>query len=165
MRAKGLPRINERMTEMPLLTTPQTTVEECHRFMRREGFNHLPVVEHGKTVGVVSDRDLRGSAGGNGALGLKVADVMAREVYAVGKAELLVKVVKTMAKRRIGCCIVVDTDRKPIGIFTVTDALALLADVLDGQAPPELRVGPVYDLPSRRRARGADGTPARRPSK
>jgi CBS domain-containing protein len=51
---------------------------------------------------------------------------MATEVYAVAPGDLVADVASTMGERKYGCAIVVDRGHV-VGIFTATDALALLA--------------------------------------
>ena len=41
--------------------TPLTTAAEAVALLRRHRIRHLPVVEGGRVVGVVTDRDLRGT--------------------------------------------------------------------------------------------------------
>lgn len=55
----------------PVVTvTSDTHVTQCVELFRREGFRHLPVVDHGKPVGLIGLRDLL----------LHVADVLERIV-------------------------------------------------------------------------------------
>jgi CBS domain-containing protein len=55
-------RVREWMTEDPLTAVPSTSADEAVRTMLDRGFRHLPVVEGGRTVGVVSLRALMRAA-------------------------------------------------------------------------------------------------------
>ena len=46
------------MTEDPDTISPDASVEECARTISRSGHNRLPVVEHGRLVGVVTRVDV-----------------------------------------------------------------------------------------------------------
>ncbi|WP_322509609.1 CBS domain-containing protein [Anaerolinea sp.] len=46
------------MTEEVITVTPQTTVEECMQLMTRAHIRHLPVVQEGKLVGIISIGDV-----------------------------------------------------------------------------------------------------------
>ena len=48
------------MTHDPKTVAPRTDTEDALRVMLDNGFRHLPVVESGKVVGMVSMRDLAG---------------------------------------------------------------------------------------------------------
>ncbi|TMG18745.1 MAG: CBS domain-containing protein [Chloroflexi bacterium] len=48
------------MTHDPKTVAPSTDTEDALRVMLDNGFRHLPVVESGKVVGMVSMRDLAG---------------------------------------------------------------------------------------------------------
>ena len=48
------------MTHDPKTVSPETDADEALRTMLDNGFRHLPVVEGGKVVGMVSMRDLAG---------------------------------------------------------------------------------------------------------
>ena len=54
-------RVSEYMSHHPVCVTPHTTALEAAEKMYGGGFRHLPVLEKGKLVGIVSDRDLRQS--------------------------------------------------------------------------------------------------------
>jgi len=50
--------IHELMTQRVVVVTPDHTVEQCMALMTAEHVRHLPVLEEGRLVGVVSMRDL-----------------------------------------------------------------------------------------------------------
>ena len=51
-------QVKEIMTSPAVFVTPEQTVEDCMRIMTERHFRHLPVVEDGKLVGVLSIGDL-----------------------------------------------------------------------------------------------------------
>lgn len=51
-------RVREWMTEEPITASSETSVEEAVKTMLEHGFRHLPLVEGGRTVGVVSLREV-----------------------------------------------------------------------------------------------------------
>lgn len=51
-------RVREWMTEEPITASFDTSAEDAVRTMLEHGFRHLPVVEEGRTVGVVSLREV-----------------------------------------------------------------------------------------------------------
>jgi CBS domain-containing protein len=66
-------RVREWMTEDPVTASSSTSAEEAVRTMLERGFRHLPVVEEGRTVGVVSLREVvRRSVMAGGFEGLNV---------------------------------------------------------------------------------------------
>ncbi len=46
------------MTKNPVVVTPETTLDQAQSIMTENRFRHLPVVEQGKIVGLVSIGDL-----------------------------------------------------------------------------------------------------------
>ncbi len=50
--------VSEIMTERVLVVRPDQTVEECMALMTRKRLRHLPVVEDGKLVGIISIGDV-----------------------------------------------------------------------------------------------------------
>lgn len=51
-------KVSEIMTRDVITVTPEDTVVTCINLMKQHHFRHLPVVEAGKAVGIVSLRDL-----------------------------------------------------------------------------------------------------------
>lgn len=52
--------LGEAMTPKPITATPSTRAVDALRTMNDHGFRHLPVVENGRILGVVSRRDFKG---------------------------------------------------------------------------------------------------------
>jgi CBS domain-containing protein len=50
--------VQDIMTESPVFVTPDTKIEECMQMMSRKYIRHLPVMENGRLVGVVSIGDI-----------------------------------------------------------------------------------------------------------
>lgn len=116
------------MTEQPVTVGRQQTLAVAHEMMRENRCRHLPVLEHGELVGVLTQRDLyflETIAGVDMATD-KVDDAMSSDAYAVGPDVGVQDVCAEMSRNKYGCAVVIERDRV-IGIFTATDALAVLA--------------------------------------
>jgi CBS domain-containing protein len=55
-------RVREWMTADPVTVAPSADAEEAARTMLDRGFRHLPVIEDGRPVGIISLRDFARSA-------------------------------------------------------------------------------------------------------
>ena len=51
-------RVRQWMTEDPLTATPEMPLEEAAQIMLDNGFRHVPIVDEGRAVGIVSIRDV-----------------------------------------------------------------------------------------------------------
>jgi CBS domain-containing protein len=122
--------VQEFMTVGPVVIARGRTLSEAHRVMRERAIRHLPVVEAGKLVGVVSQRDLYllETLEGVDPSTEIVEEAMTRDAFAVPPDAPLDDVAAEMAERRIGSAVVVDRG-SVIGLFTTTDALRALAAV------------------------------------
>ncbi|OGL64323.1 MAG: hypothetical protein A3I72_00490 [Candidatus Tectomicrobia bacterium RIFCSPLOWO2_02_FULL_70_19] len=56
---RGILRVGDRMTKNPVTCSSETLVYDAQAMMREGHFGRLPVVEEGRLVGVVTDRDIR----------------------------------------------------------------------------------------------------------
>lgn len=120
--------IGEVMTPLPVTLGMKASLLTAHRAMNEKRVRHVPVVEQGKLVGVLTQRDLYFLETIRGVDIEKdnVEDAMTADAYAVAPDAPLASVVSTMARKRYGCAVVMD-DGKVAGIFTTTDALRMLA--------------------------------------
>jgi acetoin utilization protein AcuB len=134
------------MSISPVVVSSDRTLAEAHRLMRERKIRHLPVVDGGRLVGLVSQRDLylletlKGVDPGTET----VREAMAPEPYAVPPDAPLEAVAAAMAAAKYGSAVVVDRGAV-IGLFTTVDALRALAAVV-----------------GRRRPRAGDGGPTTR---
>jgi acetoin utilization protein AcuB len=120
--------IGRHMTVSPVVIGSARTLDEARRLMRERGIRHLPVVDGGALVGLVSQRDiyLAETLKGVDPETDPVREAMSGEPYAVGPDASLADVAATMAERKLGSAIVVDRGAV-IGVFTTVDALRSLA--------------------------------------
>ena len=116
------------MTPQPITIGREQTLSVAHAMMRQHHCHHLPVLEHGELVGIISQRDLYflESLAGVDIEVDKIDDAMSQDTYAVSPDARLGEVCARMADERIGCAVVIERGRVA-GIFTTTDALRILS--------------------------------------
>jgi len=127
-----MPPISRYMSRQPWTIRRDATMSQAHRMMREHGIRHLPVLDGGVLVGVVTERDLHliETLPDTDPDEVDVEDAMTVEVYGVGPDEPVDAVVERMASRKLGSTVVVDRRGVVEGIFTTVDALQVLAEVL-----------------------------------
>ncbi|MCB0342330.1 MAG: CBS domain-containing protein [Pseudobdellovibrionaceae bacterium] len=130
-RIKEIP-VEEYSTPSPISVKPDTMVGEILDIMRTEGIRHVPVIDGNQPVGIISDGDLKLAATFKEAGRLRAGDIMTGEVYIVDPNVSLDEVVFKMSEKKLGSAIVLDPENDYMGIFTVTDALNALIEVLRG---------------------------------
>ncbi|MBK8172326.1 MAG: CBS domain-containing protein [Sandaracinaceae bacterium] len=125
------PHISECMTKAPYTISNTATLLEARKRMQNAEIRHLPVVYGERLVGVISDRDL------DVALALDesqqhalVSSLMVEEVYVAEPTEKLAHVLRVMVNRKLGSAVVAEKDNV-LGVFTTTDALHMLAKLLE----------------------------------
>jgi acetoin utilization protein AcuB len=116
------------MTEHPVTIGRDQPLEVAHQMMRERHVRHLPVLEHGELVGILSQRDLYflETVAGVDLAKDHVDDAMSTDTLAVGPDDSLDVVAGIMAARKLGSAVVIERHRV-IGIFTATDALRVLS--------------------------------------
>ena len=125
------------MTEPAVSVRPTDSLLDAAKLMVDHQVRHLPVVENGAVVGMLSDRDIRTVAGdpvryvesreGDGAHMLNVRDAMAPMVLTIRENRPLRDVANELADEKVGALPIVDADGKLIGILSYVDALRALA--------------------------------------
>lgn len=126
--------VDEYTSPDPVTVRPSAHVDELQQLLNQHGIRHLPVLSQGQVVGIVSDRDIRLVSGLNLAEKLQVTaeDIMTPEPLAVSADTLLEDVAFLMSENKVGSVIVNETDGSFLGIFTATDALNALIEILRG---------------------------------
>jgi CBS domain-containing protein len=132
----------ELMTESPATVSPLTTVAEAWDLMRDLDIRHLPVVEGGTVVGMLSDRDLgsldvgrvlteAGADAVRRGLARPVMHLMSTDVVAAEPETDVGELITLFLEQKVGAIPVVLPDsRRLIGIVSYIDVLRALQDVL-----------------------------------
>ena len=137
----GTPLVEQVMTREPAVVTPNDSIRTAIQRMRDRSCRRLPVVEDGKVVGIVSDRDLRRAT--NSPLVLRerwydefmldhvqVRACMTADPVTVSPLTPIVEAAKLMRdKKFVGLPVV--ADGRLVGIVTETDLLNYLIQTLE----------------------------------
>ena len=107
------------------------TLADAARLMKKHKIRHLPVLESGALVGVLSDRDVQviSSMSELDPTCILVEDAMSQAPWTVTPETPLVDVAQHMAETKIGSAVVMEHD-KVVGVFTTTDGMRVLAEML-----------------------------------
>lgn len=151
-----------RMTPNPIVIDPQTSILDALHIMKEKKVRRLPVVAHGKLVGIVTEKDLRESPSLK-ATSLSifelnyllaktpVSEVMTKDPITVTPDTTIEDAAVIMRDNQISGLPVVE-DGKVVGIVTETDIFDMLVKLLGFRNGArftlhiENRVGAVADL-------------------
>ena len=123
----------EIMMGSPVTLKPDDNLDLANDVIALGRIRHIPVVDDGKLVGMITERDLIGAAASK-IFGLKQAsksallktvrikDVMKKRVITVTPDTSIKDAVHLMAEKKIGCVPVV-SDGSLVGLVTTTDVL------------------------------------------
>lgn len=131
-------RVRDLMTTAPITVTPSTTVVEAKALMARCHIRHLLVVEDGRLLGILTDRDIRLNLASpatslsvwelNYLLArLTVDQIMTKAVITVDPQTDARSAARLMLEHKIGGLPVVD-GRRLVGIVTETDLVRAFAE-------------------------------------
>jgi acetoin utilization protein AcuB len=135
----------ELMTENPATLTAQASLAEAWDLMRELEIRHVPVIQDGALVGMLSDRDLarvdiasllmaEGAGAAGQDLGTPIAGLMSTDVIFVQPETELSDVIDLLIESRVGALPVIDPDtRAVVGIVSYIDVLRAIQDQLEEQ--------------------------------
>lgn len=147
-------RVEELMTSKVFTIDPHDMIDRVFFLIHYERVRHLPVVEKGKVIGMVSDRDMYKALGpksnsnaieGNKSgtelhvIPKKVQNIMRRGVISVSPDTLASDAAALMADNRIGALPVLKGD-KLVGILSSTDILRVFSKLEHAKEEREQRI-------------------------
>lgn len=109
-----------------------SSIEEVESFFKENKVRHIPVLEGDHIIGIISERDFFKyvSSRSSEIQDATASDVMTENPYVVYETEKLATVAFRMSQNKIGSAIVLDSNDEFNGIFTTTDALNALVEIL-----------------------------------
>jgi acetoin utilization protein AcuB len=129
-------RVRDAMTRDVITVEPEASAAQAWGLCRERNIRHLPVVEGGKLVGIVSDRDLRDlspprdTSDQENTLGwVRIRDVMSAEVVTAHPLDTIEHAARVIYEHRFNCLPVV-ADGGLVGIITSSDLVRTLVELI-----------------------------------
>jgi CBS domain-containing protein len=125
--------VREIMMGSPVTLKPEDTLDLANDVIALGRIRHIPVVDHGRLVGILTERDLIGAAASR-IFGLKqksksallknvlIKEVMKKRVVTAAPDTPIKEIAGLMAEKKIGCVPVVSAGMV-VGLVTTTDIL------------------------------------------
>lgn len=126
--------IKDWMATSVLTVDANTSVMRATRTMKENNIRRLPVMSHGKLIGVVTDRDLKDASPSSTSdmdihemyyllSEMKVKDVMTDKCICLRQDDTLEKAALVMLKERISGIMILDDEENLVGLLSETDIL------------------------------------------
>jgi CBS domain-containing protein len=131
--------VREIMMGSPVSLKPEDTLDMANDVISFGRIRHIPVVDSGRLVGLLSERDLLGAAASR-IFGLRqksrsallksllIKDVMKKRVVTVQPDTKIKEAAHLMAEKKIGCLPVL-SEGVLVGLVTTTDVLRYVEDL------------------------------------
>ncbi|MGV3618524.1 MAG: CBS domain-containing protein [Fimbriimonas sp.] len=122
-------KVRELIVPNPVWTTPYITITEAARIMEDRDCAFVPILENGRVVGVVTDRDLAVKAATRGLNPgfTRVSEVMSQPAFVVDADKDPDDAARIMIERNVRRLVVVEDDRF-LGVLSVVDLAGLVPD-------------------------------------
>ncbi len=128
---KTVPQISKYMTVHPHTIGMDQSLSKAHSMMKEYKIRHLPVLDGGRLVGIISDRDIKSVMTFKDVdpQTIQVHEALTEDPFTVKPESQLDDVCAEMGAHKYGSALVVDNG-KLVGIFTWVDALNALTELL-----------------------------------
>lgn len=126
--------VKDFMTPDPVTVSPDEHIEETLETMKSLNFRQCPVVEDGKLVGIVTDRDARTSLGGG--KHPKVRDIMSTAPVTILDYASVEGAAEIIRSGKFNALPVVNAKNELVGILTVTDLLDAFLKLMNFHEKP-----------------------------
>jgi acetoin utilization protein AcuB len=126
-------RVRDSMTRDVITLGPEASAAEAWALCREHNIRHVPIVQEGQLVGLVSDRDLRDVRGGDRESDtprwVRLGDMMTRNVVTIHPLDTIEHAAREIYERKISCLPVV-ADDELVGIITSEDLMHTLIELV-----------------------------------
>jgi CBS domain-containing protein len=131
--------IKDVMTREVRACEPNATIAEAAKVMAQEDIGPVPIVEDGRLVGIVTDRDIvtKVVAEGRDVNSTTVGDIASRDLVTVSPDDDLEDALGLLAERQVRRLPVVEGDRL-VGIVAQADIARLGKDKKTGEVVEEI---------------------------
>ena len=125
----SLKPVSRYMSASPVVIQQDRPLTEAIALMQEHNVRHLPVLEGQAPIGILSERDvaMAGSLVPDAWELIPVAEAMTPQPYSVPADTKITEVARAMAEHQYGAVLVTNDEGALLGVFTTTDALAVLA--------------------------------------
>ncbi|HRI02143.1 MAG TPA: CBS domain-containing protein [Pyrinomonadaceae bacterium] len=122
-------RASEIMTKNVRTATRNASLGDVASMMRDGDMGAVPVVDGGKLIGIVTDRDIvvRGVADGKTA-DTAIGEVMTTELFSVAPDDFVFEAIRLMGDKQVRRIPVVDADGSLAGIIAMADVALEMED-------------------------------------
>lgn len=116
-------KVSEVMTREIEWVDATATAADAARIMRSLNVGILPVMDHGRVIGIVTDRDLavRVLADPTGARWTPILRAMSERCIVIGENQDLEEAIQLMCREGVSRLIAQDKDGNPVGVLSVAD--------------------------------------------
>jgi CBS domain-containing protein len=119
----GFLRLKELVRRKPITISGEATIHDVVKIMAEQNIGFLVVVENGRMVGVLSERDVVRSLAERGNLSVKVSDICKRDIITLQEDATLEEAAEKMGKHGIRHVVVVNKSGELIGVVSVRDLI------------------------------------------
>ncbi|GAB4475021.1 MAG: hypothetical protein OHK0044_20070 [Burkholderiaceae bacterium] len=141
-------KVSQYMTRAVTTVTPETEFHRALDLMRSRNIHHLPVVDGGRVVGIVAERDLLLAAANFGASEVPVGEIMSAPAVCVDADAPLKQAARLLVEKHVGSLPVLDSESALVGIITETDIFKIAAGML--RARPSARRASAKKSPAKK---------------
>jgi len=145
-------QVKKLATKDVLTVEPEDFIDQAIDLMEQHDIRHLPVLDAGRLVGIVSDRDILLSVGwlplrqrqtyhrnGNHPIGPKrIKEIMTRRVISLSPTDPIATAAEIMVDRKIGAAPLINDQGRLSGLISETDILKAFHD--EGSTGPGSKV-------------------------
>jgi len=132
--------VKRRMSQPVITVPPDMSVPDCLKLMQREHIRRTPVVEDGRLVGIVSDKDLLNASPSDATSlsvweitylvnKIKLRDVMTKDVLTIQEDMPIEEAARIMVDNKVGGLPVMNNGDL-VGLITETDLFKVLLELM-----------------------------------